>query len=75
MQTENTNGLKIILSPVTKNTYDVYTDYRPAHHNKFINVITMNQGIRYIHQLQNIFIDITGEEFEVITLETQKQHE
>ena len=58
------NGMNIILARWHDN-FDVYTKYDPIGLRKgrnAYNYITNNRGIRYIHQLQNLYFALTGEE-------------
>ena len=62
---EDSNAIKVIVSGI--GFWDIYTDYSPIPKwNKQLNVITDNRGIKYVHQLQNLYFALTGEELKII---------
>lgn len=54
------DGIKIILSGI--GFWDLHTIYDPVNHSNKINFITMNQGLTYLHDLQNAWLVITGQD-------------
>ena len=59
---KKSNTIKVIISGV--GFWDVYTDYNPYQitFSNGLNVITDNRGVNHVHQLQNLYFALTGEE-------------
>ena len=62
---EKSNTIKVIISGV--GFWDVYTDYNPYQitFSSGLNIITDNKGINHVHQLQNLYYALTGEELTI----------
>ena len=62
---EKSNTIKVIISGV--GFWDVYTDYNlyEITFSSGLNIITDNNGINHVHQLQNLYYAITGEELTI----------
>ena len=62
---KKTNTIKVIISGI--GFWDVYTDYNPYQitFSNGLNIITDNKGINHVHQLQNLYFALTGEELKL----------
>ena len=58
---ETNSPIKLILCG-TKGFYDCYSDYNPTFTPHPFNYITTNAGVKSVHQLQNLYFALTGEE-------------
>lgn len=59
---ENKKETPIEFYVVAQGFWDVYTIYDPMAISRKFNFITDNRGIKFVHQLQNIYFALTGSE-------------